>query len=79
MDDARARRRDSRAGATTARDVAFVIGSADGSRRRMQATGATPCSSLSALTLPHALVRVVLAEQLYRAVSLIAGHPYHRE
>jgi 23S rRNA (pseudouridine1915-N3)-methyltransferase len=34
--------------------------------------------SLSALTLPHALVRIVVAEQLYRAVSLLKGHPYHR-
>jgi len=34
--------------------------------------------SLSALTLPHALVRIVVAEQIYRAMSLLAGHPYHR-
>ncbi len=35
--------------------------------------------SLSPLTLPHALVRVVFAEQIYRAVTLLDGHPYHRE
>lgn len=60
------------------RDVAFVIGSADGLDRELK-TGADLLLSLSALTLPHALVRVVLAEQLYRAVSLIRNHPYHRD
>ncbi len=59
-------------------DVAFVIGSADGLDRDLKA-GADLLLSLSALTLPHALVRVLLAEQLYRAVSLIQNHPYHRD
>ena len=58
--------------------VAFVIGSADGLDPRVKKR-ADVLLSLSALTLPHALVRVVLAEQLYRAVSLVNGHPYHRE
>jgi 23S rRNA (pseudouridine1915-N3)-methyltransferase len=60
------------------RHVAFVIGSADGLDPAVKA-GAAAVLSVSALTLPHALVRVVLAEQLYRAASLLAGHPYHRE
>ena len=61
-----------------ARDVAFVIGSADGLAEPVK-RGAAAVVALSALTLPHGLVRVIVAEQLYRAVSLLAGHPYHRD
>ncbi len=61
-----------------AREVAFVIGSADGLADAVKRDAAA-IVALSALTLPHALVRVLLAEQLYRAVSLLSGHPYHRE
>lgn len=60
------------------RSLAFVIGSADGLDADFKRRAAARLS-LSALTLPHALVRVVLAEQLYRAASLLGGHPYHRE
>ncbi|MEO8487186.1 MAG: 23S rRNA (pseudouridine(1915)-N(3))-methyltransferase RlmH [Betaproteobacteria bacterium] len=58
--------------------LAFVIGSADGLDAGFKRRAAARFS-LSPLTLPHALVRVVLAEQIYRAASLIAGHPYHRD
>lgn len=58
-------------------DLAFVIGSADGLDPALRAKAAAVVA-VSALTLPHALVRVVLAEQLYRASALLAGHPYHR-
>jgi len=61
-----------------ARTVAFVIGSADGLAPPVKQR-ATAVVALSALTLPHGLVRVLLAEQLYRAVSLLSGHPYHRD
>ena len=58
-------------------DLVFVIGGPDGvSRECMQR--ADLCWSLSRLTLPHGLARVLFAEQLYRAWSLTAGHPYHR-
>jgi 23S rRNA (pseudouridine1915-N3)-methyltransferase len=60
------------------RDVAFLIGSADGLDQELKAD-ADLLLSLSAMTLPHAMVRVLLAEQLYRAVSMIQNHPYHRE
>jgi 23S rRNA (pseudouridine1915-N3)-methyltransferase len=60
-----------------ARPLALLIGGPDGlapqCRERADQTW-----SLSPLTLPHALVRVVVAEQIYRAMSLLAGHPYHR-
>ena len=56
----------------------FAIGGADGHSDEVKARAAK-LVSLSALTLPHMLVRVVLAEQLYRAWSIIARHPYHRE
>ena len=60
------------------RDVCFVIGGPDGvsDACRQQADFTW---SLSSLTLPHGLARVLLAEQLYRAHSLQTGHPYHRE
>ncbi len=61
-----------------ARDAALVIGSADGLADAVKRNAAAVVA-LSALTLPHGLVRVVVAEQLYRATSLLAGHPYHRE
>ena len=59
------------------RDIAFVIGGPDGTARALR-DDADLLLSLSPLTLPHGLCRIVLAEQLYRAVSLLAHHPYHR-
>lgn len=60
------------------RDVALVIGGADGLATELLDRAETKLS-LSRLTLPHALARVLLAEQLYRAWSLLANHPYHRD
>lgn len=57
--------------------LAFIIGGADGLHADVRRS-ADRTLSLSPMTLPHALARVVLAEQLYRAVSLLKGHPYHR-
>ena len=59
-------------------DVALVIGGPDGLDPGLRAT-AHERIRLSDLTLPHALVRVLLVEQLYRAWSVNANHPYHRE
>jgi 23S rRNA (pseudouridine1915-N3)-methyltransferase len=60
-----------------AQDLAFVIGSADGLDAALKAR-AQARLALSALTLPHGLARVVLYEQVFRAWSLLQGHPYHR-
>jgi 23S rRNA (pseudouridine1915-N3)-methyltransferase len=60
------------------RDICFVIGGADGLDERIK-EGASLVFSLSRLTMPHALARVVLVEQLYRAASIMRNHPYHRE
>ena len=59
------------------RDVALLVGGPDGLDARCRER-ADVLWSLSPLTLPHPLVRVVLAEQIYRAHSLLRGHPYHR-
>ena len=56
----------------------FAVGGADGLADEVKERAAK-LLSLSPLTLPHQLVRVVLAEQLYRAWSILARHPYHRE
>ena len=60
------------------RDLAFLIGGPDGFAAEVLARSDASLA-LSRLTLPHALVRVVLAEQLYRAVSILTHHPYHRD
>jgi len=59
-------------------DISLIIGGADGLDDRIK-KNADETWSLSSFTLPHALVRVVIAEQLYRAWSILKGHPYHRE
>lgn len=59
------------------RDVALIIGGADGLAPEFR-TSADEVLALSQLTLPHGFARLLLVEQLYRAASLLQGHPYHR-
>jgi len=60
------------------RDVAFIIGGADGLDESLR-TRADMLLGFGPQTWPHMLVRVMLAEQVYRAQSILAGHPYHRD
>ena len=57
--------------------LAFVLGGPDGHGKALL-DRATQSLSLGPMTLPHGLARIVLAEQLYRAMTILAGHPYHR-
>jgi 23S rRNA (pseudouridine1915-N3)-methyltransferase len=58
-------------------EAAFIIGGADGLSEATK-KAADPLIRLSSLTLPHALAQVILLEQIYRAATLLTGHPYHR-
>lgn len=57
--------------------AAFLLGGPDGHGEEARAS-ATHTLSLGPMTLPHGLARIVLAEQIYRATTILAGHPYHR-
>ena len=59
-------------------EIAFVIGGPDGLSEEVKAQAAL-LLRVSSFTLPHALAQVVLLEQLYRAASILTGHPYHRD
>ena len=59
-------------------DTAFLIGGADGHADAVR-EGADLLLALSPLTLPHGLARELLLEQLYRATTILSGHPYHRD
>ena len=59
-------------------DTALIIGGADGIDEDLKQR-ASASIRLSSLTLPHAMARLILCEQLYRAVSVLKNHPYHRE
>ena len=69
--------RSGRAWSLEGRDVAFLVGGPEGLSEACLAAAAQRWS-LGPLTLPHALVRIVLAEQIYRAWTIAIGHPYHR-
>lgn len=62
---------------TGARDIVFLVGGADGLPPEWRAK-ADMLLSLSAMTFPHELARAMLAEQIYRAVTILRGHPYPR-
>ena len=64
--------------ALLAEPTAFVIGGADGLDPAIRKNAAV-LLRLSSLTLPHALAQIVLCEQIYRAATLLTGHPYHRD
>ena len=64
--------------AADVQQLIFAIGPADGFSSAAR-TAASKTISLGKLTLPHELARVVLLEQLYRAFTIIKGHPYHRQ
>lgn len=59
-------------------DISFLIGGADGLSLEVR-NNAKLLISLSKMTMPHSLARLVLVEQIYRAKSILANHPYHRE
>jgi 23S rRNA (pseudouridine1915-N3)-methyltransferase len=63
---------------SSGKDLAFIIGGPDGLAEEVLARAHLRWS-LSRLTLPHGLARVMLTEQIYRATTVLAGHPYHRE
>jgi len=60
------------------KNIVFIIGGADGLDSSIL-NEVDQCWSLSHLTFPHMIVRILVAEQLYRALSILSGHPYHRE
>lgn len=62
----------------TGEPVSLIVGGASGHSRELLSS-CTSTWSLGALTFPHMLVRVIVAEQVYRAWTLLSGHPYHRE